>query len=105
MEYALEKNIKIKYLVNYYPQENKLAESTNKNMIKILKRTVTEHQRNWHLALPNILWVDRVTIKKSLGNYPFFLVYEQEATLPTHTFLPSLQLALSIQDEECLVMQ
>jgi hypothetical protein len=36
-EYALEKNIKIKYSTNYYPQGNGLAESTNKNMIKILK--------------------------------------------------------------------
>jgi hypothetical protein len=104
-EYALDKNIKIKYSTNYYPQGNGLAESTNKNLIKILKRIVTKHQRNWHLSLPNALWADRVTIKTSLGNSPFFLVYGQEATLPTHTFLPSLQLALSVQDEECPVMQ
>jgi hypothetical protein len=39
-----------------------------------------------------------------LGNSPFFLVYGQEAILPTHTFLPSLQLAQSVQDKECLVM-
>jgi hypothetical protein len=54
---------------------------------------VTEHQINWHLALPNALWADRVMIKTSLGNSPFFLVYGQEATLPTHTFLPSLWLS------------
>jgi hypothetical protein len=87
-EYALDKNIKIKYSTNYYPQGNGLAESTNKNMIKILKRIVTEHQRNWHLSLPNALWADRVTIKTSLGNYPFFLVYGKKPCPLTHSFLP-----------------
>jgi hypothetical protein len=70
-----------------------------------MKRIVTEHQRNWHLSLPNALWDDRVTPKDSLGNSPFFLVYGQEVILPTHTFLPSLQLAQSVQDKECPVMQ
>jgi hypothetical protein len=104
-EYALEQNSKIKHSTNYYPQENGLAESTNKNIIEILKRIVNDHQRNWHLALPNALWDDRVTPKSSLRNYPFFLVYGQEETLPTHTFLPSLKLAQTIQDKECPVMQ
>jgi hypothetical protein len=55
IEYDLDKNIKIKYSSNYYPQGNGTTESTNKNLIKILKRTMTEHQRNWHLSLPNAL--------------------------------------------------
>jgi hypothetical protein len=91
--------------VNYYPQGNGLAESTNKNLIKILKKTVNDNQRNWHLALQNALWDDRVTPKSSIGNSPFFLVYGQEATVSTHTFLPALQLAQSSQDEACPVMQ
>jgi hypothetical protein len=37
-EYALDKNINIKYSSSYYPQGNGLAKSTNKNMIKILKK-------------------------------------------------------------------
>jgi hypothetical protein len=51
IEYALEKNIKVKYSTNYYPWGNGLVESTNKNLIKILKKTINDHQRNWHLAL------------------------------------------------------
>ncbi len=53
--YALEKGIKIKFSVNYYPQGNGLAESTNKNLIKIIKRTVANHHKNWHNALFNAL--------------------------------------------------
>jgi hypothetical protein len=98
-EFSLEQNIKVKYSTNYYPQGNGLAESTNKNLIKILKKIVNDHQRNWHLTLQNALWDDRVTPKSSIGNSPFFLVYGQEATVPTHTFLPTLQLAQSSQDK------
>jgi hypothetical protein len=36
-EFALEKVIILKYSANYYPQGNVLAESTNKNIIHILK--------------------------------------------------------------------
>ena len=65
--FANERGIKLHYFANYYPQGNGLAESTNKNMIRILKKTVIKNQRSWHLALPNALWTDRVTPKKYLG--------------------------------------
>ena len=54
--FANERGIKLHYFANYYPQGNCLAESTNKNLIRILKKTVIENQRTWHLALPNALW-------------------------------------------------
>jgi hypothetical protein len=103
-EFSLEQNIKVKYSTNYYPQGNGLADSTNKNLIKILKKIVNDHQINWHLALQKALWVGRVTPKSSIGNSPFFLVYGQESIVPTDTFLPTLQLAQSSQDEACQVM-
>jgi hypothetical protein len=45
-EFSLERNIKFKYSANYYPQGNGLEESTNKNLINILKNMVNDHQRN-----------------------------------------------------------
>jgi hypothetical protein len=101
----LEKGITIKYSANYYPQGNGLAESTNKNLIQILKKIVHEHQINWHKQLYNALWEDRVTPKKSIGNSPYFLVYGKEAILPPNIFLPSLQLAQSVQEEPCSKMK
>jgi hypothetical protein len=44
-DFALEKGIKLKYSASYYPQGNGLAESTNKNLIKIIKRTVSENHK------------------------------------------------------------
>ena len=104
-EYALEKGIKLKYSANYYPQGNRLAESSNKNLIKILKRTVVNHHRNWHNALSNALWADRVTPKATIGNSPFFLVYGKEAIFPPHFFLPSLQLSQSVLETPCSAME
>jgi len=45
-KYDLENEIKMKYVTKYYPQGNGLVESTNKNLIKILKKMVTYHKRN-----------------------------------------------------------
>jgi hypothetical protein len=56
-----------------------LVESTNKNLIKIIKRAVSENPKNWHNALYNALWTDRVTPKYSIGNSPFFLVYGRKS--------------------------
>jgi hypothetical protein len=100
-EFALEKGIKLKYYASYYPQGNGLAESTNNNLIKIIKRTVAENHKNWHNALLNVIWVDRVTPKIVVGNSPFFLVYGREAILPPRILLPSLQLSQKIQEEDC----
>jgi hypothetical protein len=55
-EFTLEKAIKLKYFASYYPQGNGLAKSTNKNLIKIIKRTMAENHKNWHNALLNALW-------------------------------------------------
>ena len=87
--FAHEKGIKLLYSANYYPQGNGLAESTNKNLIRILKNTVIENQRSWNLALPNTLWADRVTPNNSLGVSPYTLVYGKEAILPPNIMLPS----------------
>ena len=45
-EFSYEKGIKFHYSVNYYPQGNGLVESTNKKIIRILKKLVIENQRN-----------------------------------------------------------
>eukprot|EP00253_Pinus_taeda_P031188 PITA_31188 len=62
-DFALKRGFKLKYSANYYPQGNGLAESTNKNLIRIIKRTVDQNQKNWHKTLVNALWADRITRK------------------------------------------
>ena len=82
-----------------------MAESTNKNLVRILKKKVIDHQRNWHNLLHNALWADRVTPKEDIGNSPYFLVYGQEAILPNGLYLSSLQLAQDSNEEPSSAMQ
>ena len=103
--FAHDKGIKLHYSANYYPQGNGLAESTNKNLIRILKKTVIENQRSWHSALPNALWADRVNPNSAIGVSPYTLVYGKEAILPPNIMLPSSILAQESSGSENEVLQ
>lgn len=59
--FALKRGFKLKYSANYYPQGNGLAESTNKNLISIIKWTIDQNHRNWHKSLMCALWADPIT--------------------------------------------
>ena len=88
----------MKYSANYYPQGNGLAESTNKNLIKIIKRIVDQNQKNWHKSLVFSLWANHITQKASIGPSSFNLVYGKEATIPANLALPSLALVKFIEE-------
>ena len=103
--FAHDKGIKLHYSANYYPQGNGLAESSNKNLIRILKKTVIENQRSWHSALPNALWDERVTPKSAIGVSPYTFVYGKEAILPPNIMLPSSILAQESSGSENEVLQ
>eukprot|EP00253_Pinus_taeda_P006896 PITA_06896 len=91
-EFALKRGFKLKYSASYYPQGNGLVESTNKNLIRIIKRTIDQNHKNWHKSLIYALWVDRITKKASIGTSPFNLVYGKVVVLPIHLAIPSLSL-------------
>jgi hypothetical protein len=69
----MDKGIIIKYSANYYPQGNDVAESTNKNLVRILKKMVIDNQINRHNQIHNAPWADRVTPKEVVGNSSYFL--------------------------------
>jgi hypothetical protein len=81
----------------YYPQGNGLAESSNKSLIKLIKRLLEDNKRAWDSKFNFSLWVDRVTKNKSLGTSPFQLVYWTEAIFPIQLSLP---VAKFFQDHE-----
>eukprot|EP00253_Pinus_taeda_P013364 PITA_13364 len=98
IEFSLKRGFKVKYLANYYPQGNGLAESTNKNLIRIIKRTADQNHKNWHKSLIYALWADRIMKKASIGTSPFNLVYGKEVVLPTHLAIPYLPLVQYIDE-------
>jgi hypothetical protein len=72
----------------YNPQGNRLAESSNKSLINIIKIFLEEIKKAWDSNLKFSLWADRVTTKRSLGVSPFQLVYGIEAIFPSQLALP-----------------
>jgi hypothetical protein len=70
----------------YYPQG--LAESSNKSIIKIIKKLLEDNKKAWDSKLKFSLWADRVMVKRSLGLSPFQLVYEVEVIFPSQLVLP-----------------
>ena len=69
---------------NYYPQGNGLAESSNKNLMTIIKKIVGDNKKAWDSKIKLALWADRITKKSSTGRSPFKLVYGLDVTLPVH---------------------
>eukprot|EP00253_Pinus_taeda_P005698 PITA_05698 len=104
-DFAIKRGFKLKYSANYYPQGNGLAESTNKNLIKIIKRTIEQNHKTWHKSLIFALWADRITQKASIGSSPFKLVYGKEVVLPTNLILPSLTLVQFIEENPSSSLQ
>eukprot|EP00253_Pinus_taeda_P019918 PITA_19918 len=85
--------IKLVHSTSYYPQGNGVEESSNKNLIRLIKKLLDDNKKNLDSKLKYALWADRVTMKRSTGNSPFNLVYGTEAvfliqlTLPVAKFL------------------
>jgi hypothetical protein len=83
----------------YYPQGNGSVESSNKSLIKIIKRLLEDNNKAWDSKLKFSLWADRVTTKRSLGVSPFYLMYGVKAIFPSQLSLPVEKLFQDCQGE------
>jgi hypothetical protein len=72
----------------YNPQGNGLAVSSNKSLIKIIKRLLEDNKKAWDSKLKFSLWDDRVRTKISLSISPFQLVYGTKEVFPSQLALP-----------------
>jgi transposase InsO family protein len=77
---------------NYYPQGNGLAESSNKKLMTIIKKTVGDNEKSWDSKLKFALWADIITKKSATRKTPYELVYGLDVTLSVHLRLPAYQL-------------
>ncbi|KAJ4748823.1 RNA-directed DNA polymerase [Rhynchospora pubera] len=95
--FADKHKIEWRYSSVYNPRANGLAEAFNKTLIKILRKTIGDNQRNWHEKLHEALWAYRITHKTATQATPYSLVYGAEAVLPIEVELPSLRVAMAAQ--------
>jgi hypothetical protein len=97
VQFCQNYNIELGHSTTYYPQGNGLVESSNKNLIRIIKKMLSQNKKAWDSHLKYVVWEDRVSIKISIGTSPFQLVYGLEAIFPIQLILPVMKL---LQDEE-----
>ena len=89
-------------------QANGQAESSNKILIRLIKKKIEETTRRWHEVLSKALWAHRISRHGATKVTPFELVYGQEAILPVEVNLDTYRLAkqndLSVVDYHDLMM-
>ena len=86
--FCFKYGIVLSHSSKYYPQGNGLAESSNKNLMTIIKIIVGDNKKAWDSKIKFALWADRITNKSSNGRSPFQLVYGLDVTLTIHLKLP-----------------
>nr|ABA93537.1 retrotransposon protein, putative, unclassified [Oryza sativa Japonica Group] len=64
------------------PSTNGQAEASNKSLIKLIKRKISDYPRQWHTRLAKALWSYRMVCHGSIQVPPYKLVYGHEAVLP-----------------------
>ena len=85
-DFAESCKIKILNSSPYYAHANGQAESSNKILIKLIKK-IEENPRRWHEVLSEALWAHHISRHGATKVTPFELVYGQEVILPVEVNL------------------
>ena len=64
VEFFRKYKIKLGNSIAYYPQGNGLVESSNKSMLRIIKKMLSENKKIQDVNLRYTLWVDRDSVKR-----------------------------------------
>jgi hypothetical protein len=89
-EFAESLKIKLFSSSAYYAQANGQAESSNKTLIKQIKKKIEENPKMWHQVLSEMLWTHLIFKHSATKITPFELVCGQEAVLPVEVNLDAL---------------
>ena len=71
-------HISLNHSTAYYPQGNGLEESSNKILVRIIKKLLEDNKRAWNKKMKYALWAHKISTKRAIGMSPFQLVYGVE---------------------------
>jgi transposase InsO family protein len=74
-KFTADMGIKLTRSSPYYTQANGQAETSNRSLIKLIKRKIDEHPRCWHEVLSEALWAHRISCHGATKTSPYHLVY------------------------------
>ena len=74
----------IKHLMglDYHPQSNGQAEISNREIKKILEKTVNVSRKDWSRKLDDALWAYRTAYKTPIGMSPYMIIYGKPCHFP-----------------------
>jgi hypothetical protein len=65
----------------YYAQANGQTESSNRTLISLIKKKISDNTKQWHKILSEALWAHRISKYIATKVSHFELVYGKEAVL------------------------